>query len=50
MKDKHGLFTVRSIADTLISAIYGKGPSMEKKLSVYDNSMLNRHLTKFFKF
>jgi len=50
MKEKHGSFTVRNLTDTLISALYGKGPAMEKKKSVYESTILNRHLIKFFKF
>jgi len=53
LKEKHGRiykYSVRSVADTLIAAIYGKGPAIEKKLSIYQNSMVNRHLVRFYKF
>jgi ribosomal protein S7 len=50
LRDKYGSVTTNNVAEALISAIYGKGLSIEKKMSVYEVSTSNRHLTKFFKF
>lgn len=49
LKDKYKSVTINNLADTLISAVYGKGLSIEKKMSVYETSTLNRHLLRFFK-
>ena len=50
LKEKYGFFTVTKLTDILISAIYGRGLSMDKKKAVYESSIVNRHLIKFFKF
>lgn len=50
LRDKYGSVTTDNIAETLVSAIYGKGLSIDKKMSVYEISTSNRHLTKFFKY
>lgn len=49
LRDKYKSVTIKNLADTLISAVYGKGLSIEKKISVHEMSTLNRHLLKFFK-
>lgn len=50
LKEKYRSFTIAKLVDTLISAIYGRGLSIEKKKAVYESSIMNRHLIKFFKF
>lgn len=49
LKDKHKFLTVPLIVDSLISTIYDKGVSLEKKRSIYKLGSQNRHLLKFFK-
>ena len=49
LKDKYNVINVPSVVDVLISTIYDKGISLEKKRSVYKLGSLNRHLLKFFK-
>lgn len=49
LKDKNRIITINSLSDCLISAIYDKGPSIEKKISVYKIADNNRHLVRFFK-
>lgn len=49
LKDKLGKFSVSTIADILIEAIYNKGLGIERKLSIYEIGSKNRHLIRFFK-
>lgn len=49
LKDKYKFLTVPLIVDVLVSTLYDKGLSLEKKRSVYKAGSLNRHLLKFFK-
>jgi ribosomal protein S7 len=49
LKDKLGKFSLKTVSDVIIDAIYNKGLSIERKLSIYEIGSKNRHLIKFFK-
>jgi len=49
IRNKNRAIKVKSIADVLISAIYGKGLAMEKKQAIHEIASVNRHLIRFFK-
>jgi len=49
MRDKYKRVTLNNLAETIIQAIYEKGDSYEKKISVYQTSLSNRHLVRFLK-
>jgi len=49
VRDKNRIITIKNLTESLISAIYNRGISIEKKLSVYKTAGTNRHLVKFFK-
>jgi len=47
LRDKNKGVTVDSVADTLISAIYGKGLAIDKRNAVSKTSSKNRYLIRF---
>lgn len=49
LRDKYGKFSLKTVSDILIDAIYDKGLGIEKKISVYESGSKNRHLIKYFK-
>lgn len=49
LKDKYKNLTIPLIVDTLISSLYNKGISFEKKCLMHKLGSRNRHLLKFFK-
>lgn len=49
LRDKYRSINITNLVDILVMAIYGKGLAIEKKMSVYQTSTLNRHLIKFFR-
>lgn len=48
IRDKYRKISISLICDALVSAVYNKGISIEKKLSSY-TALSNRHLLRFFK-
>jgi len=49
IRNRNRAIKVKSIADALISAIYGRGPSIERKQAMQETASANRHLIRFFK-
>lgn len=49
LRDKYRRFSLKTVSDILIEAIYDKGLGIEKKISVYESGSKNRHLIKYFK-
>jgi len=49
IRDKNRIIKIKTIAETLILAISGKGQSIDKKMLDYGTAMQNRHLIRFFK-
>lgn len=49
LKDSHGKVTVPKLVDVLVSAIYNKGPAIEKKREVYRKASNCRHFIKFYR-
>lgn len=48
LRDKNINISADIVADLLVSSIYDKGLSIEKKSSVYKTARRNRHMIKFF--
>jgi len=44
LKEKFSKLSIKLLVDTLVISIYGKGPSIERKISLYKTSSQNRHL------
>jgi len=44
LRDKSDSLSIQSIVDVLVASIYGKGPAIERKHTVYKTGSLNRHL------
>jgi ribosomal protein S7 len=47
--DKYKFLNLSIIIDTMVSALYNKGLSIQKKNSVYKIGKQNRHLLRFLK-
>jgi len=44
LKDKNHVLSIETVVNLLVSSIYGKGLSIEKKLAINKVGSLNRHL------
>lgn len=44
LKERSNSVSVKSLVDTLVSSIYGQGPSVERKNNVHKTGGQNRHL------
>jgi len=40
---------MQALANSLVDTIYDRGIIFDKKLSTYDEAIINRHLLKFYK-
>jgi len=49
LRDRSVNLSLTSVVDNLVSSIYGKGLSVERKLGVYKLGSQNRHLLSIFK-
>jgi small subunit ribosomal protein S7 len=46
LRERAVSLSVKSVVDTLVSSIYGRGLAIERKQSIYKNGIINRHLLK----
>lgn len=49
IRDKYRKLSIKLVCDALLFAVYNKGISIEKKLSLYNIALSNRHLLRFFR-
>jgi len=50
IRAKHRIVTVDSVAETITSAVYGRGLAIEQKEAVNRTASANRYLTRFLRY